>query len=91
MIIFPMTFIANTFVPSNGLPTLLRVFAEWNPISAVTLATRLQFGNVATGIPESTAWPMEHPVAYTLIWALAFLLVFAPLTVRQYHKIGTNR
>ena len=34
--IFPLTFIANTFVPSESLPTVLRTFAEWNPISAVT-------------------------------------------------------
>lgn len=32
MVIFPLTFIANTFVPSQNLPTPLRVFAEWNPV-----------------------------------------------------------
>jgi ABC-2 type transport system permease protein len=36
MVIFPLTFIANTFVPAENLPTPLRVFAEWNPVSAVT-------------------------------------------------------
>jgi ABC-2 type transport system permease protein len=34
MVIFPLTFIANTFVPAENLPTLLRVVAEWNPVSA---------------------------------------------------------
>ena len=30
--IFPITFIANTFVPVETLPAVLRVFAEWNPV-----------------------------------------------------------
>ena len=33
MVIFPLTFIANTFVPTDGFPAPLRVFAEWNPVS----------------------------------------------------------
>src|SRR3954451_6868301 len=33
MIIFPLTFIANTFVPRDNLPTVLKAFADWNPIS----------------------------------------------------------
>ncbi|GAB3870636.1 ABC transporter permease [Kibdelosporangium lantanae] len=40
IVIFPLTFIANTFVPSDNLPTVLRVIAEWNPVSAVTQASR---------------------------------------------------
>ncbi|MFW5933229.1 MAG: ABC transporter permease, partial [Actinomycetota bacterium] len=38
MVIFPVTFIANTFVPAENLPGPLRTFAEWNPVSAVTQA-----------------------------------------------------
>ena len=32
MFIFPLTFIANTFVNINDLPGPLKTFAEWNPI-----------------------------------------------------------
>src|SRR3990170_4115200 len=35
MFIFPLTFIANTFVPIETLPGPLKAFAEWNPVSAV--------------------------------------------------------
>src|SRR5688572_11318328 len=35
MVIMPLTFISNAFVPVETLPTPLRVFAEWNPVSAV--------------------------------------------------------
>ncbi len=45
IIIFPLTFIANTFVPLDTLPGPLKVFAEWNPVSAVTQAARNLFGN----------------------------------------------
>ena len=49
MVIFPLTFIANTFVPSDNLPGVLQTFAEWNPVSAVTQATRELFGNIPPG------------------------------------------
>jgi len=86
IVIFPMTFVANTFVPSENLPTVLRVFAEWNPVSAVTQAARELFGNIPTGTPEPTTWPLENPVLYTLIWIVAIIAVFAPLAVDRYNK-----
>ncbi|HKX74603.1 MAG TPA: ABC transporter permease, partial [Acidimicrobiia bacterium] len=46
MVIMPLTFVSNAFVPSQNLPTPLRIFAEWNPVSAVTQAARNLFGNV---------------------------------------------
>ena len=45
MVIFPLTFIANTFVPLETLPGPLQTFAEWNPVSSVTQAARELFGN----------------------------------------------
>jgi ABC-2 type transport system permease protein len=51
MVIFPLTFIANTFAPAENLPAPLRVFAEWNPVSAVTQAARELFGNIPAGTP----------------------------------------
>ena len=70
IVIFPLTFIANTFVPAENLPPALKVFAEWNPISAVTQAVRELFGNIPPGTPEPTAWPLQNPVVYTLIWVV---------------------
>ena len=45
MVIFPLTFVANTFVPLETLPAPLQTFAEWNPVSSVTAAARELFGN----------------------------------------------
>ncbi len=92
MIIFPLTFIANTFVPLDTLPGPLKVFAEWNPVSAVTQAARNLFGNPDPNpnAPDPTAWPLVHPELYTLIWAAAVLLIFVPLANAQYRR-STSR
>ncbi|MBF5001006.1 ABC transporter permease [Nocardia sp. BSTN01] len=86
MVIFPLTFIANTFVPSDVLPTPLRVVAEWNPVSAVTQATRDLFGNTSPTNPTPDVWSLQHPVATTLIWVVAILVIFVPLALRQFKR-----
>ena len=43
--IFPLTFLANTFAPTENMPTVLRTIAEWNPISALVQAVRVLWGN----------------------------------------------
>src|SRR6478609_5169822 len=35
IVICPLTFIANTFVPTNNFPPVLKFIADWNPISAI--------------------------------------------------------
>jgi len=90
MIIFPLTFIANTFVPSENLPGVLRTFAEWNPISSVTQAARDLFGNTNPADPSPDVWPLRNPELYTLIWVAIILAVFVPLANRQYRK-ATSR
>jgi len=90
MVIFPLTFIANTFVPSSNLPTVLRVFAEWNPVSAVTQAARELFGNIPPGTPEPTVWPMQNPIVYTLIWVVLIISIFSPLAVTRYRRVKSR-
>jgi ABC-type polysaccharide/polyol phosphate export permease len=87
--VFPLTFVANTFVPVGGLPDGLRQVAEYNPISAWAAAVRTLFGN-PTAIPDGAAWPLEHPVIASIAWCLAILAIVVPLTVRAYRKRTTN-
>jgi ABC transporter DrrB family efflux protein len=86
MVIFPLTFVANTFVPIETMPSALQTFAEWNPVSAVTQATRELFGNIPPGTPEPTVWSLQNPILYTLIWVVIFIAIFAPLSIRQYKR-----
>ncbi len=90
MFIFPMTFIANTFVPSQNLPGVLRTIAEWNPVSALAQAAREAFGNAVTYTSTSDAWSLNHPVVYVLMWVAGILAVFVPLAVRQYTRSTTQ-
>ncbi|MEU7139535.1 ABC transporter permease [Nocardia sp. NPDC046473] len=86
IVVFPLTFIGNTFVPSEKLPTVLRVIAEWNPVSALTQATRDLFGNTNALSPKPTAWSLLHPEVTTLIWVVVIMAIFVPLAVGQYKK-----
>jgi ABC-2 type transport system permease protein len=90
MVIFPVTFVANTFVSIEGLPGGLRTVAEWNPVSAVTQASRELFGNTDPTLPPPDVWPLQHPVLYTLLWVVVILVVFVPLAVGQYKRAATR-
>ncbi|WP_299953678.1 ABC transporter permease [uncultured Modestobacter sp.] len=90
IVIFPLTFVANTFVPLETFPTVLRVFAEWNPVSAVVQAARQLFGNLPEGFPAPDAWSLQNPVLYTLLWVLLFLAIFVPLAVRAYLRTASR-
>jgi ABC-2 type transport system permease protein len=84
IVIMPLTFVSNAFVPQESFDGVLQTFVEWNPVSTVTQACRELFGNTAAGASVPDSWAMQHPVAYTLLWAAAIVAVFAPLSVRQY-------
>jgi ABC-2 type transport system permease protein len=86
MVIMPLTFVAHTFVDARTLPGPLEAFALWNPVSSVTQAARVLFGNVPDGVPPPDTWSMQHPIAYTLIWVGILLAVFVPLSTRRYQK-----
>ena len=90
VILFPLTFIANTFVPSDNLPGVLRTIAEWNPISTLTHAVRVKFGNIPVGTPDPTAWPLQNSVLYSLVWAIALIVIFAPIATRLYQRAGAR-
>jgi ABC-2 type transport system permease protein len=90
IVIFPLTFIANTFVPLENLPGPLRVFAEWNPVSAATKAARELFGNSSGVAVQSNAWPLQHPVLWTVLSGVAIVAVFAPLAVREYNRAASR-
>lgn len=86
VVIFPLTFVANTFVPISTMSGPLKAFAEWNPVSAVTEAARRLFGNIAPGTPLPDSWALQHAATYTLLWALAILVIFVPLTTWQFRR-----
>ena len=89
-VLFPITFIASTFVPIITMPEPLRTIAQWNPTSSLADALRELFGNPNTPSVPSDPWPMQHPVAYTWIWIVLLVCVIAPVAVRVYRKSITD-
>ena len=89
IVIMPLTFVSNAFVPTEQFSGVLRTIVEWNPVSTLTQACRELFGNTG-GQPPPEAWPMQHAELYTLGWVVLILLVFMPLSVRQY-RLSTSK
>jgi ABC-2 type transport system permease protein len=76
MILFPLTFLSNAFVPVKTLPSGLATFVNINPVSHLVSATR-DLANHAT---------VSGQVGLTLLAGLAVIAIFAPLSVRSYKR-----
>jgi ABC transporter DrrB family efflux protein len=85
-LLFPVTFIASTFVPTETMPGPLRTIAEWNPVTALADAVRTLFGNPNTPTAPGDPWPIAHPIAYSVIWTIGIVVVCAPMAVRLYDR-----
>jgi ABC transporter DrrB family efflux protein len=84
--LFPVTFVASTFVPTETMPSVLQTVAEWNPVTTLADAVRVQFGNPNTPAAPGDPWSIAHPMAYSIIWIVGIVLVCAPLAVRAYQR-----
>ena len=84
-VLFPITFLANTFVPTEPMPRWLRVIAEWNPVSSLAQAMRELWGNGGPA-PESAQLPLHYPVLSTILWSLALTALFAPFALYAYKR-----
>nr|WP_277350489.1 MULTISPECIES: ABC transporter permease [unclassified Rhodococcus (in: high G+C Gram-positive bacteria)] len=86
MVIFPLSFVANTFVDPSSMPPVLRTIAEWNPLSALTQAVRNLFGNTNPMVPPPDVWPLQNPILASLLWTALILIVFVPFAIYRYQK-----
>lgn len=84
-VMFPLTFVANTFAPTEHMPSWLRFIAEWNPVSALTQACRELWGNAAPAAADA-AWPLQNAVIASVIWSIILTAVFAPLALAAYKR-----
>lgn len=82
-LVFPITMVSNSFVPTGGMPGWLRTIADWNPVSALVVACRQLFGNPG-GAGGAVAWPLRHAVLASAGWSLLLLAVFVPLATWRY-------
>lgn len=85
-VLFPVTFMASTFAPTATMPGLVRVVAEWNPVTSVADAVRVQFGNPNTPAAAGDPWSIAHPMAYSWMWVIGIVVICAPLAIRAYKR-----
>jgi ABC-2 type transport system permease protein len=76
MILFPLTFLSNAFVPVRSLPGPLAAFVKINPVSHLVSATR-DLANHAV---------ISSEVGWTLLTGLALIVNFGSLSVRSYKR-----
>ena len=76
LIMFPLTFLSNAFVPAESLPGWLEAFVKVNPVSHVVTACRdlINEGQVTA------------EVGWALLGCAAVVAIFAPLAVRSYSR-----
>ncbi|MFV2104790.1 ABC transporter permease [Micromonospora sp. LOL_024] len=76
IVVYPLVFISNIFVPTESMPGWMQTVANVNPMSHAATATRgLMHGTVTA---EQLAW------AFGL--SAGLIVVFAPLTMLAYRK-----
>jgi oleandomycin transport system permease protein len=76
LLIFPLTFGSNVFVPTASLPGWLQAWVRINPVTQVSDAAR----GLILDLPPGRS------VAASLLWTAGILVVFAPLAVRAYRR-----
>ncbi|HTY96893.1 MAG TPA: ABC transporter permease [Solirubrobacteraceae bacterium] len=89
VVLFPLAIVSNALVPTEHMPTVLKTIADWNPVSAVTAASRELFSNPNPSA-SIQAWPMQHPVLAALLWSAVLIAVFAPLATHLYRRRTTD-
>ena len=76
IVLFPLTFLSNAFVPVETMPNWLQWFVNINPISHLVSAVR--------ELTNSGMIGFEFIIS--LVSAAVIVAVFAPLTVRAYMR-----
>lgn len=76
IMLFPLTFLSNAFVPADTMPNWLQWFVKINPISHLVTAVRDLTNSGTVG------WDLS----ISLIGAAVIVIIFAPITVRAYMR-----
>jgi ABC-type multidrug transport system permease subunit len=76
VVLFPITFTSDAFVSTASMPGWLQAWSKANPVSLISDAVR---GLMVSG-------PVGRPVVESLLYAVAFTVVFAPLAVRAFKR-----
>jgi oleandomycin transport system permease protein len=76
LLIFPLTFGSNVFVPTDKLPGWLQAWVRINPVTRLSDAVRALLLDLPPG----------HTIAWSLLWTAGILALFAPLAVSAFRR-----
>jgi ABC-2 type transport system permease protein len=86
IVIFPLAFMAGTFVPIAGMGAVPRAIAHWDPIAALVASVR----QLTEGIHSSGSLQLDHPIAAMVVWCLIIVGICVPLALRRFNHMLTN-
>lgn len=76
IVLFPLTFLSNAFVPAETMPHWLQWFVKINPISHLVTAVRDLANSGTVGLD----------LVFSLVGAVVIVAIFAPITVKAYMR-----
>jgi ABC-2 type transport system permease protein len=76
MVLLPLTFVSNAFVPADSLPDWLKTLVNLNPVTHVVTALRDLLNNGA----------VTPAVGLAVLGCVVVVAIFVPLTVRSYAR-----
>ena len=82
---WPFAFLSGLLVAPSTMPPVVSTIAEWNPISSTAEGARVLFGNPGWG---GESWITAHPVLMAVVWPLALVAVFAPLSAHRFREMN---
>src|SRR6202050_5145685 len=83
-LVFPLSFLAGTFVPIAGMRAVPRAIGEWDPLSALVAAVR----QITQGVHVQGSWQLEHPVVAMIGWCALIICVCVPLALRRFRRVS---
>jgi ABC transporter DrrB family efflux protein len=83
VMVFPLTFVSNAFVPIDSMPDALRWLASINPVSVLVAAVRELFGNPTVATTKHI-WTLDHPVVTAWLACVVVLGIAVPGALRRY-------
>lgn len=89
VIVFPVTFISNAFVPIESMPSVLQWVASVNPVSVLIAAVRTLFGNPVSPVTKHV-WPIDHPVVCAWLYTIALVALGWVIAQRRYRARTTD-
>ena len=76
MVMFPLTFLSNAFVPTDTMPPYLQAFANANPVSHIISAIR----------DLANDGQVTAQVGWALFGCAVVVAIFAPLSVKSFSR-----